>query len=558
MNFKSFIIFFMMFIIAFAIVGCKYDDLDVLDEYTLEKGNDITQYLNLILDMEPSTLDPSKGTDMYSNTILINVLEPLTRLEEDEESKNILVPAGAESWEHNEDGTVWTFKIRNNLWSDGKEVRAQDYEYGIKRTVAKETASQYAYLLSPIKNAMAINQGKLPIEELGVKCLDDKTLEITLASPTPYFLELTYQRVMFPQREDIVKQHGEKHGSEQDTLIFNGPFTLSSWAHNSELILEKNYNYWDKDNVKLENVNLFIIQDSNAAYNSLANATIDQISANKTEWREKFLQDEDLKHYEIIEPSTNFLFFNTKDKLFSNVNVRKAFSLAINREELADVIFNGVNVPAYGWVSPGISIGENEYRDIIASPVSTLISENPDPKALLRRGLTELGMDSDPSKTTVKMSLGSTDQETKIFGEYLQQVYMKVLGINFIVEQMEWPVFMSVMDKGDFQIGSVAWAADFNDPASTLTVFKSDAGILNIGWANPRFDELIDMSDKEMDPAKRVEYLSEAEKILLYDESVIAPMTYSIKNIFAYKYVNNIGITPFGTSGFKYAFTSGR
>ncbi|MBU5310772.1 peptide ABC transporter substrate-binding protein [Tissierella carlieri] len=553
-------------LILLAVAGCGKKDDAVVDKPTDTAGGendevaaiDSEQYLNLILSAEPSTLDASKGSDSYSNGILNNVLEPLTRLEEDENQANFLAPAGAENWEHNEDGTVWTFKIRDSVWSDGVKVRAQDYEYGIKRSVAKETAAPYAYLLTPIKNAEKVNSGELSVEELGVKSLDDNTLEITLESPTPYFLSLTYQRVMLPQREDIVEQYGDKYGSELDTLVYNGPFTLTSWVHNSELILTKNENYWGKDEVKLQNINLKIIQDENAVYNSLSNGSVDLATANKPEWKEKFMKDENLTHLEVVNPNTFFMFFNTQDKVFKNANIRKAFSAAINREELANVIFHGVHAPAYGWVPPNINIGDDEYRTVAESPVKKLADENPDPKALLIKGLEELGMDPDPSKLTVKISLGATDQWFRTFGEYLQQMYIKNLGVNFEVEQMEWPVFNSNVEEGDFQIGYMAWGAEFNDPIAMLSLLKSDSAAIGTGWVNPRYDELIELSAKEMDPVKRLEYFKEAEKILLYDEAALAPVVYQRLNVFQYKYVNNLGVTPFGTQGYKYGFTQGR
>lgn len=565
MRFKKYLsLTIVLVLILTALTGCGKKDA-VNDTGTqesegqvVEKPLDSEQYLNLVMVAEPSTLDASKGSDSYSNGILNEVLEPLTRLEEDEDLKNVLRPAGASEWTHNEDGTVWTFKIRDAKWSDGVAVRAQDYEYGIKRSLAQDTAAPYAYLLAPIKNAAEVNSGQLPLEELGVKSLDDNTLEITLESPTPYFLQLTYQRVMMPQRQDVVEKHKDKYGSEIDTLVYNGPFTITNWVHNSEIVLTKNDNYWDKDIVKLNSVNIKILNDENAIYNSLSNRSIDSSGVGKPEWIEKFKGNKDLNHIEVTNPQTFFKFFNTKDKVFSNANVRKAFALAIDREELANVIFHGINVPAYGWVSPNISIGDEEFRSVSEEPIRKLAADNPNPKALLIKGLEELGMDTDPSKLTVKMTLGSTDQWFRTYGEYVQQMYNKNLGVKFEVEFVEWPVFTSMAEKGEFQIGYMAWGAEFNDPISLLSLLKSDAGSIQTGWSNERYDELIDLASKEMDPKKRLEYFAEAEKILLYDEAVLAPTVYPKSNVFRYKYVQNLGVTPFGTAGYKYGFTQGR
>src|SRR5690554_1698423 len=201
---KKYLSLFLIFALMLtALAGCGNNDAkepsnDGQQEETAD-GIDSEQYLNIVLDAEPSTLDPSKGSDMYSNYVLMNIMEPLTRLEEDENQNTELVPAGAESWEVSEDGTVWTFIIRDHNWSDGEPVTAQDYEYGIKRSLAPETASPFAFLLTPIKNADKVNKGELPIDELGVKAIDEKTLEVTLEYSNPYFEQLTYQRVMYPQ-----------------------------------------------------------------------------------------------------------------------------------------------------------------------------------------------------------------------------------------------------------------------------------------------------------------------------------------------------------------------
>lgn len=560
---RSLAIIIAMMLVLTLSVGCGKDsDKDkpagVGDTPAEEGSVDSEQYLNINLGSEPSTLDASKGSDNYSGTVLNNVFEPLTRLEEDDEQNNTLEPAGAESWDSNEDGTVWTFKIRDMNWSDGEKVTAADYEYGIKRSLDQDTASPYAFLLMPIKNADKVNSGEMELDEVGVKSLDDQTLEITLETTTPYFLDLTYQRVMLPQRKDIVEANGDRYGTEPETLVYNGPFTLTNWVHNSELVLTKNDTYWDTETVQLQTVNLKIIQDENAGYNSLSNGSLDLAVANKPEWRDKFLEDEKLNHFEVINPQTFFMFFNTKDTVFKNANIRKAFSAAIDREDLAEVIFHGVNAPAYGWVPPSISIDGKEYRDLGEDPVKTIIEENQDAKALLVKGLEELGMDTDPSKLVVTISLGSTDQWFRTYGEYLQQTFINTLGVDFKVEQMEWPVFNSNVESGDFQIGYMAWGADFNDPSSMLSLFRSDAGAIATGWENERYDELIDLGSKEMDPAKRLEYFKEAEHILIYEESPVAPVVYPKQNVFRYKYVNGLGITPFGTAGYKYGYTQGR
>jgi oligopeptide transport system substrate-binding protein len=524
---------------------------------TAQTKIDANQYLNIVMSAEPSTLDPSKGSDSYSNEILNNILEPLTRLEESGNS-NVIKPAAAKSWTKNANGTVWTFNLRDLKWSDGVPVKAQDYEYSIKRTMTPATASPYAYLLNPIKNAVKVNSGKLPVTQLGVKAIDAKTLQITLEAPTPYFMELTYQRVMFPQRKDLVEKYGAKFGSEMSTVVFNGPFKLTKWVHNSELVLSKNPSYWDNKTVKLSKVNYKIITDENAIYNSLQNGSIDSTSVGKPEWISKFKSNKNLTYFQVVNPSTFFQFFNTKDKLFGNANVRKAFSLAINRQELSKVIFHDINVPAYGWVPPNIFLGGKQYRTIVPEPLKQLAKDNPNAKALLIKGLTELKMDTDPAKLNVRITLGSTGQWFRTYGDYIQQMYNEALGINMKVELVEWPVFSNQVAKGDFQIGYMSWGADYNEPSAMLSLFKSDAGAIETGWKSDKYDQLIMLASKEMNATRRLAYYKQAEQILLYDESVVAPTVYPKSDVFRYSFVKGLGVTPFGTAGFKYAYTQGR
>jgi oligopeptide transport system substrate-binding protein len=190
---------------------------------------DKDQFLNGYLKAEPKSLDPSIATDRYASETLVNCMEGLTRIEQDDAGKDVIKEAGAEKWETNADKTVWTFHLRDYKWSDGKAVSAKDFEFAIKRALDPKVGSTYAFILFPIKNAQAYNSSKAKPEEVGVKALDDKTLEFTLEKACPFFLDLTYFKVMYPQREDIVKAQGDKFGTEANTMVFCGPFILKNW-----------------------------------------------------------------------------------------------------------------------------------------------------------------------------------------------------------------------------------------------------------------------------------------------------------------------------------------
>ena len=235
------------------------------------------------------TLDPSKSTDLASGYVIQECTESLAR-EEIKNGKDQYVPAGAKDWSVSQDGKTWTFHLRKNKWADGKDVTADQYVYSIKRTLAKDTASDYAYLLigSGIKGASDYNEGKCSQDEVGVKALDDLTLQITLDHPCGYFTKLLSNKLFAPQREDFVNKYGDKYGQTAESIPCNGPFKLTFFQNGSKIELVKNNDYWDKNKVKLNTVTMMFLKDENARMDSLMNKQIDLCEVDKKEWIDKF------------------------------------------------------------------------------------------------------------------------------------------------------------------------------------------------------------------------------------------------------------------------------
>ena len=517
------------------------------------------QELHTSLNTEPSTLDTIKGNDMYGWDINKNTLEPLTRLvEKDGEQER--EGAGAESWEPNEDGTVWTFKIRDNKWSDGKDVTAADYAYGITRTLDPDAGSPNSFFTAPyIKNGQKVVNGEVGVEELGVKAVDDKTLEITLESPTPYFMSITDTRACYPVRQDIAEKYGETYGSELDTLVFNGPFKVESWTHNSEIVLVKNEDYWDKDNVKLDKINFAIVTDSNAKYNSFESGAIDNTSVGEQEWVDRFDKKENVVRVDTKQPAMRFDFFNVNDKLFANLNIRKAFTLAVDRDDMAKTIYQDLHVPAYWWVPEGISTGENgEYREQVEGPLEKMAKEEK-AKDLLLKGMEELNLGSDPSKITVKYSLSATTQWARNYGEYVQQKYKDILGVNIELDFNEWSTFQQKTNNGEFQMANMVWTTDYDDPMSMISLFTTEnSGNIPTGWSNEKFDDFIAQASREMDETKRTELYAQAEQVLFEEGCNICPLVNERKISFNYDYVKNLNERETTTTGFKYVYIEGK
>ncbi|MEG1254753.1 peptide ABC transporter substrate-binding protein [Clostridium sp.] len=542
-----------------ALVGCGKDEAKDSTNGSASTEADSEQYLNMLLAQEPKTIDQSKSSDSYSSLILANAEEALTRIVQDENGKDKIEAGVAESWEQSKDGLTWTFKLRDAKWSDGKPVTAEQFVYGITRTLNPDTASPYAFLLYPIANAVEFNGGKAKAEELGVKAIDEKTVEFKLKSPCAFFLDLTYFKVMQPQREDIIATHGERYGSEANTMVFNGPYMISEWVHNNKVELVKNPEYWDAENVKLEKVTMKIIKETSAAMNELYNGSIDMAAVNKPEWIEKLDGTGEFDVKKGYDASTAYTFFNQENKLFSNEKIRKAFIIAEDREGKIKTLRKGLGEPALSFCPPKVQIGGEDYRAKANDlPVKSLMDENPDAKALFIEGMKELGLGEDPSTIKIKYLQSGTDTTAKEFAEFQQQVYQNTFGIKVEVEYVEWAIFQTRTDELNYEVAAMAWTGDYNDPNTYLDMWVSGAGIVPTGWKSEKYDELIKKASQSTDANERAELFKQAERVLIYEDGVVSPEAWRFKNTYVKKYVKNYTAPLFGTIDLKYTYTSGR
>ena len=517
---------------------------------------DAEQYYNTYIGAEPTTLDISRSSDTYGGTILTAISEPLTHIA-DVDGEYKTVPGAAKEWSVSDDGLVWTFKLNESKWRDGSAVTANDFVYAYRRLADPDTAAPLSYMFECIKGYKAVQSGEAEPDTIGVKAVDDLTLEITLEAPTPHFMSLTSLRFAAPLNQAAVEEHGEAYGSELDKIECNGPFYIESWTHQSEIVLKKNPNYWNADEVKLETVTYRIIGDENTAYNEFEIGGIDYVSTGKKEWVDRFDQKEGT--YRVTYPlaTESFIFFNQNDELFSNANIRKAFSIGLDRADINEVVFTGLRVPATGWVASAIAVGETNYREQAGDMIAEL-SKQGEAKELLLKGMEELGLGSDPATLDITFSLGGTDQWYRTMGEYLQQAYKESLGVNLKIQTNEWAVFSDNAEAGNYQLGFMAWGAFYNDPIDVLNVFKSTSGSVNTGWVSEEYDSLLDKASVEMDEAARTELYKQAEKILVVDDCVIAPVADSTGNYFYYDYVKGFSTLAMSNTGVMTGFTSGR
>lgn len=517
-------------------------------------------YYNTYMTADPTSMDISRISDSYSSGIVNNVMESIVRMGE-KDGNYVIIAGDAQTWGSNADGTVWTFHLGDNTWSDGQPVTAHDYVYSLRRSADPATGCPNEYFLLPVAGYQEVRDGA-PLETLGVKALDDKTLEVTLSYPVPSFLEMCCGTVYYPQRQDIVEKYGEQYGSEPEYTVFNGPYTLESWTHNSSLILKKREGYWNAEAVQIETVTVNILADSSTAYTMYEAGQLDYVGTSTAEWVQKFLAREDTDYVKTFGASVNYAFYNTKDALFQNANIRRAFNMAVDRADLNEVTFGGRSNPATGWVTMAMAVGSTNYREYAGDMIQAMYDDaeanGMTAKDYLLLGMEELGLGDDPSTLDITFSLAGTDEWFRTYGEYLQQTYNTALGVDLKISFSEWGIFSSNLSTGNYQIGYMGWGAYYNDPYDVLSLFMSTNDAIQTGWVNEEFDALVLAAQSEMDEAKRLEMYKEAETILLLEEYVVNPILFPSSNSFYKNFVQGYVTLAFSSGGYQGMTTGGR
>ena len=522
---------------------CAFTAVSVLAGTFSAAAEEPAQVLNVYRNNEPATLDRVAPTiDEAGKYILNDTMEPLFRIQEGK-----TVEAGCESYEYDEETMTYTFTLRDNQWEDGVPVTAADYLYSFQRMVDPNTAYGYVSDLYCIENAEAINAGEMDVSELGVTAPDDKTLVLTLDEVTPAFLQVV---PMFPQRQDFVESCGDSYGIDADKFLSCGPFRMTGWEHNSYIDLVKNDSYWDADNVKLQEVHVALTNDANTLYTSMLNGTLDYMETSKAEYVDEFKTMEDMTVTDIVKPTPGFIVFNCEDEVLSNVKVRQAISLAVQRELFTEVIYSGVAVPAYGLLSPAIGLNGVSFRDVAEEPLRAFAEEAGDPKELLIEGLTELGMDPDPSKLELTISQGSTTESANNQMAIFQQCIQDTLGITIVPDSTEWATFWNDCKAGDFQMGYLAWSGEV-DISFLFNLFLSDSAQMPCFYYTDEYDEIVNKANRSTDDEERFQLYSEAEKMIVVDNCQIVPVYYQVTEGVLRSKVKGWDYNVFSTMGNK-------
>ena len=475
----------------------------------------------------PETLDPALNSAVDGGNMLITLFETLLIIDQD----NKVQPGQAEKYEVSPDGLTWTFTMRDGLkWSDGTELNAKDFEYTFKRIADTNVAAPYAEtVIGMIEGYKDAIDSKNP-EKLNVKASDDgKTLTIKLAYPCSYFDKIVAFGTMSPVQKATVEKNGDSWATKPETYVCNGPYTITEWTPSEKIVCKKNENYkggWDSSKIVNDKLTFLLLEDSSASYTAYTGGTAQLIKDVPTEEIPTLKKDK--KDEFNVDPilGTYYLSMNLNKAPFNNKNVRKALSLAIDRDYVANTVMHGTYTPAYNYVGTGVDDvdpGKFLENSKAANGGKTYISE--DYKANLeeaKKALAEAGYPEGKGFPTITYSTNDTGYH-KALAEYLQQVY-KDLGITMNIDIVDWSSFTPKRRAGEYEMARNGWVMDYNDASNMIELFTSTNGNNDGKYNNPAFDKAMNDS-KVADKTAHFAALHEAEKIVSEDYGFI-PVAY--------------------------------
>jgi oligopeptide transport system substrate-binding protein len=486
--------------------------------------------LNTMNGSEPGSIDPHKASGDWENRIIGDYIEGLVA----EDAMAEAIPGQAESWEVSEDGLVYTFHLRDGIqWSDGVPVTAGDFEYAFRRLFDPATASEYAYLQFPIKGGSEIAEGTIPVDspEFGVKAIDDQTLEITLEGPTPYFLQALTHYTAYPVPKHVVEEFGD-NWTNVGNVVGNGPYQVVEWVPGNYVRSVKSDTYYDAENVQIDEVYYYVQDDLAAAFNRYRAGEYDILT--DLPFDQQQFVTENLPGEGRFAPFAGIHYYviNQEREPFDDVNVRKALSIAINREIIGPDIWGSGEPPAYGWVPPGTANyeGVEPYMPEWASqPYEERLAEAKE--LMAAAGYTP----ENPLQLQIRYNTNDNHQRLAVAISAMWQE----IGVQAELFNSETPVHYDALRAGDFQVGRAGWLLDYSDPSNTLELLKTgtlSGGEMNWGnnygrYSNPEFDALLDQAAQERDLEARAALLGKAEALAMDDFGAIPLAYYLAANV---------------------------
>lgn len=482
------------------------------------KTVDAAKTISLNAGMEPTGLNTLTSTYAIEFSLFKHMYENLVTLDDDDNT----VPGAAESWDYDEDTLTYTFHLRKDgVWTNGDPVTAKDFEFAWSQALNPEVASDYAYFLYFIKNAEKYFNGEVTWDEVGVKVVDDYTLEVTMEQPTPYALFLFSFGTLAPINQRFYEAVGaDLYSTEAQYFCTNGPFALTEWSHNDKIVMQKNDAWHGAADVEVEEIDWKIITDANAALSSFLAGDLDMVGLGTGELiKQATAAGATIQSY--TDGTSFYIYFNNNDQYLSNVNLRRALFNAIDEQKEIDTVWQNDNEPMTSFTAPGVSATDGTS---FAGKVGELYAPSRDQekaKEYLATALSELGCTVDDLSAHLSIDCG--DSPTSIAeASFYQEQWRQVLGIEVAVNSMIIKQGSQNRKTGNYVMSITGWGPDYNDPNTFLDLWVTDGGNNQTGFSNERYDELIDLASKETDLEKRESYFIECEQIIA-DQLPIGP-----------------------------------
>ena len=467
---------------------------------------------------DPDSLDPHKGRSFESMQVLRDLFEGLTRLD----PQAAPMPAAAASWTATADGLLYVFKLRPGLrWSNGDPLVAEDFAAGLQRLVDPTTASQYAQVIDVVVNATDIIAGKKPVDSLGVAAPDDRTVEIRLNTPAPYLPGLMAHPSCSPLHRRSLAALGEQF-ARPGQQVSNGAFVLKEWLQGSFILAERNQNYWNAAATRLAGVKHLQLADENAelrAYRAGELHMTSVVPRGQFDWIKANLGSE-LR----VSPQlgTYYFGFNLDRPKFFDPGLRRALSLVIDRERLANSVLRVGELPAYGWVPPGVHNYTSQSFDYAGKPMESRITEA---RALLAAAGYGRGKSLD-----FELRYNNAEVHTKV-AVAVASMWKEALGVEARLAGVEFKSLMQDIERRDIDLFRLSWQGDYNDPYSFLQYLKSDFGINLPHYRSNAYDGMLQHASTQVDLAKRRELLELTERLVLADHPLIPLYFYVNKHL---------------------------
>ncbi|ONI39620.1 peptide ABC transporter [Candidatus Epulonipiscium fishelsonii] len=517
-------------------------------EKTAAPAEDVAQEMTFVLSNLPDGLDPGITNNSFSKYVLFNAFEGLVTYDQN----GSLVPGLANDWSISEDGRTYTFNLRPDLkWSDGTPLTASDFVYSILRVATPETTAQYVNMVTDyIVNAQEYYEGKIDAEEVGVKAVDDSTLEITIKEPLSYYIDILSMWVYSPVQQATVEANGEAWSTKAETYVSNGPFKVTEMSMSENVVLEKNENYWNAENVQLEKINFRYILDTSTALTAYETGEVDGIvSIPSTDYARLRAEDKGVKSY----PSygTVFHLINNAKAPYDNPKVREALNLALDRQLIIDNVIQVDAQPAYSFLSPGYKVDGVDITDdrgtFGMSPSAEI------EKA--QQALADAGYPNGEDFPALELSYYSDDTVKKVV-EAMAQMWETNLNIDVEITSNEWVLFYESVQAGDYDVAAMGWSADYFHPMSFMPLLKTGDSTNTSWYSNPEYDALVDQIRAESDPNKVAELVKQAD-IMVSSDYPMVPLYYKSNNILLHDHIQGVHMNASAALFFKDAYVVG-